>query len=91
GFAPLELAKRIDDATPRLVLTASCGIEGARTIAYKPLVDEALRLADHAVRNVVVLQRAQVTASLVAERDHDWAALRAQVEHLAVPAPVAVA
>lgn len=91
GFAPLELAKRIDDATPRLVLTASCGIEGARTIAYKPLVDEALRLADHAVRNVVVLQRAQVTASLAAERDHDWAALRAQVEHLAVPAPVAVA
>ncbi len=49
GFAPLELAKRIDDATPKVLLTASCGIEGARTIAYKPMVDEALDLAAHKI------------------------------------------
>lgn len=45
GFAPLELAKRIDDATPRVLLTASCGIEGTRTIGYAPMVAEALDLA----------------------------------------------
>jgi propionyl-CoA synthetase len=76
GFAALELAKRIDDATPRLLLTASCGIEGARTIAYKPLVDEALELAQHKVEKVIVLQRPQVAATLQTGRDLDWAALR---------------
>ncbi|WP_226019236.1 AMP-binding protein [Novosphingobium sp. FKTRR1] len=91
GFAPLELAKRIDDATPKLVLTASCGIEGARTIAYKPLVDEALRLADHQVQHVVLLQRPQVTGTLEAGRDFDWQALRTATLAEPVPAPVAVA
>ncbi|WP_328276081.1 AMP-binding protein [Sphingobium sp.] len=72
GFAPPELAKRIDDATPKLVLTASCGIEGSRTIAYKPLVDEALVLAAHSVEHVVLVQREQLTADLMPVRDIDW-------------------
>lgn len=91
GFAPLELAKRIDDAAPKLVLAASCGIEGTRTIAYKPLVDEALRLADHPVEHLVVLQRPQVTADITGPRDIDWATLRANTAGDPVPAPVALA
>lgn len=74
GFAPPELAKRIDDAEPRLVLTASCGIEGSRIIEYKPLVDQALDIARHKVDHVVLLQRAQATASMQAGRDLDWTA-----------------
>ena len=77
GFAPLELAKRIDDATPKLVLAASCGIEGARTIAYKPMVDEALKLAKHQPDHVILLQRDRQTGDIQAPRDIDWAALRA--------------
>ncbi len=76
GFAPLELAKRIDDATPRVLLTASCGIEGARTIAYKPMVDEALELAAHKVRDVVLFQRERLPAVLK-PGEHDWMELRA--------------
>ena len=56
GFAPPELAKRIDDAKPRVLLTASCGIEGKRVIPYKPLVDEARKIAEHEVDHVVVVQ-----------------------------------
>lgn len=91
GFAALELAKRIDDAAPRVLLTASCGIEGARTIAYKPLVDEALALAAHRPERVVVFQREQLTATLDPERDLDWAALRTRTAGDAVPACVPVA
>ena len=91
GFAALELAKRIDDATPRLVLAASCGIEGTRTIAYKPLVDEALRLADHPVSHLVVLQRDQLRAEITGPRDVDWATLRAATANDPVPAPVPMA
>jgi len=90
GFAAHELAKRIDDATPRVVMTASCGIEGQRTIAYKPLVDEALRAARHGVSNVVVLQRDRLTAEIRAPRDHDWATLRSQTEADPIPACVEV-
>ncbi|MFI5100501.1 MAG: propionyl-CoA synthetase [Actinomycetes bacterium] len=75
GFAPAELALRIDDAAPRVVLTASCGIEGSRVIAYKPLLDHALELAGHRPEHCVVLQRPQVEADLLAGRDVDWAAL----------------
>ena len=91
GFAPLELAKRIDDATPRLLLTASCGIEGTRTIAYKPMVDEALRLASHDVAHVVLLQREQLAAEVQAPRDLDWQELSASTAGVLVPAcePVA--
>ncbi len=75
GFAPAELALRIDDAAPRVVLTASCGIEGSRVIAYKPLLDHALELAGHRPEHCVVLQRPQAEAELLAGRDLDWAAL----------------
>jgi propionyl-CoA synthetase len=74
GFAPRELAARIDDAQPRVVLTASCGIEPSRTVEYKPMLDEALRLAEHEPHHVVVLQRPQATAQL-GDRDLDWATL----------------
>ncbi|WP_343714375.1 propionyl-CoA synthetase [Inquilinus sp.] len=75
GFAAPELASRIDDCTPKLVVTASCGIEVTRVIAYKPLLDAALGLAKHKVPATVVLQRPQCEAAMIPGRDHDWAAL----------------
>ncbi|MBS0373595.1 MAG: propionyl-CoA synthetase [Proteobacteria bacterium] len=72
GFAPAELAKRIDDARPKLVVSASCGLEGARVIPYKPLLDEALALAAHRVERCLILARPQATATLLAGRDRDW-------------------
>ncbi|WP_207887881.1 propionyl-CoA synthetase [Pseudomonas sp. 30_B] len=72
GFAPYELALRIDDAKPKLVLTASCGLEFDRVIEYKPLVDKALELALHQPAHVLVLQRPQAMAELYAGRDLDW-------------------
>jgi propionyl-CoA synthetase len=72
GFAPHELAKRIDDARPVLVVCASCGLEGQRVVPYKPMLDEALRLAAHKVRRCIVLQRPQSSAALLAGRDVDW-------------------
>jgi len=72
GFAPPELAIRINDAKPKAILTASCGIEPGRVIAYKPLLDQALEIAAHKVESCVVFQREQVTAELAAGRDHDW-------------------
>jgi propionyl-CoA synthetase len=74
GFAAPELAKRIDDAQPKLLLTASCGIEGHKVIPYKPLVDHALELAKHEVSATLILQRPQQTATLVPGRDLNWAA-----------------
>jgi len=73
GFAPNELAMRIDDAEPVVVLSASCGVEGSRVIAYKPLLDRALELATHRPQHCVVLQRPQLAAELVPGRDLDWA------------------
>ncbi len=72
GFAPKELATRIDDAQPVMILSASCGIEVARVIPYKPLLDQAIDMASHKPKHCVVLQRPQVTATLVAGRDLDW-------------------
>jgi propionyl-CoA synthetase len=72
GFAPRELATRIDDARPKVILAASCGIEGARVIPYKPLLDRAIDMAAHKPDRCLILQRPQVTASMVAERDVDW-------------------
>ena len=72
GFAPKELAARIDDARPKLVLSASCGIEVKRVVPYKPLLDEAIALSSHKPERVIVLQRPQAEASLVAGRDLDW-------------------
>ncbi|RDV03357.1 propionyl-CoA synthetase [Undibacter mobilis] len=72
GFAPKELATRIDDCKPKLILSASCGIEGQRVIAYKPLLDEAIGLAAHKPDNCMILQRPQCEARLTDGRDHDW-------------------
>src|SRR5215213_7837555 len=80
GFAPHELAVRIDDARPKVVVSASCGIEVARVIEYKPLLDRALDLAEHAPDHVVVLQRPQAPAALTAPRDLDWHELVAGAE-----------
>ncbi len=72
GFAARELAIRIDDAKPRVVLSASCGIEVDRVIPYKPLLDSALEQATHQPEATLILQRQQVEAVLQAGRDHDW-------------------
>ena len=72
GFAAPELAIRIDDATPKVILSASCGIEFDKVIEYKPLLDRAIELAAHKVQHSVVLQRAQAHATLHAPRDIDW-------------------
>jgi len=76
GFAAKELATRIDDAQPKLVLSASCGIEPGRIVAYKPLLDDAIKLAAHKVPACIILQRPQQTCDLIAGRDHDWKDLR---------------
>ncbi|MEJ2456257.1 MAG: propionyl-CoA synthetase [Candidatus Thiodiazotropha sp.] len=72
GFAAKELATRIDDCQPKMVLSASCGIEPSRQVAYKPLLDEAIELARHKPQTVIIKQRPQLTAELQAGRDLDW-------------------
>ena len=72
GFAAPELAKRIDDAKPRVIVSASCGLEPGRVVEYKPLLDEAIELASHKPERCVILQRQQVYAALKAGRDVDW-------------------
>src|SRR5882724_3084764 len=76
GFAAKELATRIDDAQPKLILSASCGLEVGRIVRYKPLLDEAIRLAKAKPLACIILQRPQHGCDLVAGRDHDWASLR---------------
>jgi propionyl-CoA synthetase len=73
GFAAKELATRIDDATPRLIISASCGIEPGRVVAYKPLLDGAIELSAHKPESCVILQRPQLGCELVAGRDLDYA------------------
>ena len=77
GFAPKELAIRIDDAKPKLVLSASCGIEGKKLIEYKPLLDQAVDLARHKPEGCIIYQRDQARAGLIAGRDQDWGTLMA--------------
>src|SRR5439155_1591402 len=72
GFASHELATRIDDAKPVVIVSASCGIEVSRVIPYKPLLDAAIAEARSKPKACVVLQRNMCAASLVAGRDHDW-------------------
>jgi propionyl-CoA synthetase len=72
GFAAPELASRIDDATPKIVVSASCGIEFERIIPYKPLLDSAIRQAAHKPTHTVIVQRDQLQADLVPGRDLDW-------------------
>ena len=76
GFAANELATRIDDAKPKVILSASCGLEPGRIVKYKPLLDEAIRLAGHKPDACLILQRPQEEATLVPGRDHDWAKVR---------------
>ena len=72
GFASHELAVRIDDAQPKIILAASCGIEPGRVIEYKPLIDGAIELSEHKPESVVILQRPEAAASLIPGRDFDW-------------------
>ncbi len=76
GFAAKELATRIDDARPKLILSASCGIEVNRIIPSKPLLDAAIDLAKVKPEACLILQRPQCEAPLIAGRDHDWGSLR---------------
>jgi propionyl-CoA synthetase len=78
GFAAKELATRIDDAKPKLILSASCGIEPGRMVPYKPLLDAAIDMAAAKPAGCIVLQRPQCEAPLTPGRDHDWARLREQ-------------
>ena len=76
GFAAHELAVRIDDATPKLIVSASCGIEGKRVIEYKTILDKAIDEAVHKPAGTVIVQRPQATAAMTA-RDLDWHELMA--------------
>ncbi len=73
GFAANELATRIDDAKPKVIMCASCGIEGSRVILYKPLLDKAIEMATHKPDHTLILQRPQAEAMMTAGRDVDWA------------------
>jgi len=72
GFASHELAKRIDDAAPKMILSASCGIEVGRVVPYKPLLDQAIQLSRHKPECCVILQRSQDKAALARGRDLEW-------------------
>jgi propionyl-CoA synthetase len=80
GFASKELAVRIDDARPQVVVAASCGIEGGRVVEYKPLLDRTLELCEHQPAACVVVQRPQARAELAPGRDFDWETLMAAAE-----------
>jgi propionyl-CoA synthetase len=75
GFASVELAVRLDDAAPRVILSASCGVEPGRLVAYKPLLDEAIELAQHKPECCVIVQRPMLEAELVPGRDLAWDAV----------------
>ncbi|MET0739928.1 MAG: propionyl-CoA synthetase [Candidatus Nanopelagicales bacterium] len=88
GFAANELALRIDDAKPKVVVTASCGLEASRVIEYMPLLERAIDLATHRPDRVVVLARPQATAGLTPGRDVDWVELMREAKPVD-PVPVA--
>ncbi len=75
GFAANELAIRINDAQPKVIVGASCGIEIKKIIAYKPLIDNAIELAVHKPQNCIIYQRKELSAELKSGRDHNWEAL----------------
>jgi len=75
GFAAAELATRIDDCSPKMIISASCGIEPGRIVAYKPLLDEAIEIAASKPDTTLILQREQQTCDLIEGRDFDYAAL----------------
>jgi propionyl-CoA synthetase len=72
GFAPKELATRIDDARPKAILSASCGLEGSRVVPYKPLLDEAISLSAAKPDSCLIFRRPQLDCALVEGRDRDW-------------------
>src|SRR5437660_5031725 len=76
GFAAKELATRIEDARPKLIFSASCGLEPGRIVQYKPLLDEAIKLASAKPEACIILQPPQHGCDLAGNRDHDWATLR---------------
>src|SRR3979490_2629669 len=78
GFAAKELATRIEDAKPKLIFSASCGLEPGRIVRYKPLLDEAIRLSSVKPQASIILQRPQQSCELIIGRDHDWAELGAK-------------
>lgn len=80
GFAPNELAIRIDDAKPKLIVSASCGIEIDRVIPYKPLLDQAIEIASAKPERTIIFQRPQLEATLISGRDLDWSELMAGAE-----------
>lgn len=75
GFAAAELATRIDDSGPKLIISASCGIEPGRIVAYKPLLDHAIEMAKHKPEATIVFQRPELACTMIAGRDHDYAEL----------------
>jgi propionyl-CoA synthetase len=75
GFAPRELATRIEDAQPRIIISSSCGIEVLRIIPYKPLLDEAIGMCKWKPESCVIVQRRESPSALIPERDHDWEAI----------------
>lgn len=75
GFAAKELAIRINDAEPKVIVSASCGIEIEKIIPYKPLLDQAISIADHKPNNCIIYQREQLSADMVADRDYNWQTL----------------
>ncbi|MBW2558661.1 MAG: propionyl-CoA synthetase [Deltaproteobacteria bacterium] len=80
GFAPNELAIRIDDAKPKVMVSASCGIEGEKVLPYKPLLDEAIEISEHKPEKCVIFQRPQVNAPLIPGRDFDWESLMSKAQ-----------
>lgn len=80
GFAANELAVRIDDAQPKAILAASCGLEPGRIVEYMPLIDGAIEAARHKPEFTVILQRPQKEAALIEGRDHDWHAFQEGAE-----------
>eukprot|EP00466_Bigelowiella_natans_P010706 jgi/Bigna1/48318/estExt_Genewise1.C_250103 len=87
GFAPKELAVRINDASPKVVLSASCGIEGSRIVEYKPLLDEAIKISSSPPEKCIIKQRPQGECDLIQGRDYDWHELMSTVSP-ADPVPV---
>jgi propionyl-CoA synthetase len=80
GFAANELAARIDDAKPKVVVSASCGVEPGRIVNYKPLLDAAMKIATNLPELCIILQRPMAQASLVKGRDYDWAEFVAEAK-----------
>jgi propionyl-CoA synthetase len=89
GFAAAELATRIDDCHPKVIVSGSCGLEPGRVVEYKPLLDAAIDQAGHKPEACVILQRSEATATMIAGRDHDWKDLMDAAEPVTECLPVA--